>query len=189
MQVSLDGYIEGPNGEFDWPIVEDDLHRYFNDQLRSADTFLYGRKVYEMMAWFWPTVEDNPDASPRHVDYARIWKPMPKTAFSNTLDNAEWNTRIVGSADLIEAVNALKAQPDTHHVLFGGAAIAATFQQHDLIDDFRLFVHPVQDVQAAGHHRVGELSEYDRQGRGHQVALEHAGPPFPARRYVGVLGS
>lgn len=143
MQMSLDGYIEGPRGEFDWPIVEDELHQYFNDQLRTTDTFLYGRRVYEMMAWFWPTVEDNPDASPRHGDYARIWKPMPKLAFSNTLENAEWNTRIVRSADLVAEVSALKEQPETQHILFGGAAIAATFQQHDLIDEYRLFVHPV----------------------------------------------
>lgn len=140
MQVSLDGYAEGPNGAFDWPIIGDELHQYFNERLGEADTFLYGRKVYTMMASFWPAVEDTPDASGRHVDYARIWKPMPKIAFSQSLDHADWNTRI--ATDPIAEAAALREQ-DGWHVLFGGAELAHAFQANDLIDDYELFVHPV----------------------------------------------
>jgi dihydrofolate reductase len=140
MQVSLDGYVEGPRGEFDWPTVEAELHSYFNDELRQAATFLYGRRVYEMMASFWPTVEDGPGASGRHVDYARIWKPMPKLVFSRTLDHADWNARVGG--DPAAEVAALR-QADGRHVLFGGGEIAHAFQADDLIDEYHLFVHPV----------------------------------------------
>jgi dihydrofolate reductase len=140
MQVSVDGYAEGPGGAFDWPNVQDELHGYFNDELRGASTFLYGRRIYEMMASFWPGVEDHPDASPRHVDYSRIWKPMPKLAFSRTLATADWNTRV--ATDPVAEVARLREQ-DGRHVLFGGPRTAHAFQAGDLIDEYRLFVHPV----------------------------------------------
>lgn len=67
---------------------------------------------------------------------------MPKVVFSKTLDRADWNTRVVGD-NLAEEVTALKQQPGHGLVLFGGADIAAAFLRHELIDEFRLFVHPV----------------------------------------------
>jgi dihydrofolate reductase len=140
MQVSLDGYVEGPDGAFDWPVVQDELHAYFNEQLRGAATFLYGRRVYEMMAGFWPSVADSPGTSPRHRDYARIWTPMPKLAFSHTLTHADWNTRIASDP---AAEAATLRERDGMHVLFGGAQIAHAFQAEDLLDEYRLFVHPV----------------------------------------------
>ena len=76
------------------------------------------------------------------AEYAEIWKPMPKIVFSRTLADVEWNTRVVGE-DVAGEVARLNAQPDTHHILFGGADIASTFVTLDLVDEFRLFVHPV----------------------------------------------
>ena len=142
MQVSLDGFTEGPNGEFDWPIVDQRLHRYFIDELRPMDAFLYGRKVYELMASFWPTADSNPASNQAQVEYAQLWKPMPKVVFSTTLQEAEWNTRVVRD-NIVEELSALKAEPGHGLVLFGGADIAATLMRVDLIDEFRLFVHPV----------------------------------------------
>jgi hypothetical protein len=63
MQVSADGFVEGPNGKFDWPVVQGELHQYFVDELGRADTFLYGRKVYELTAYFWPTADEDPQGS------------------------------------------------------------------------------------------------------------------------------
>src|SRR5205814_2018189 len=57
MQVSLDGFTQGPNGEFDWPQVQGEVHQYFVDTLRDAGTFVYGRNVFEMMASYWPTAD------------------------------------------------------------------------------------------------------------------------------------
>jgi dihydrofolate reductase len=141
MQMSLDGRAAGPNGELDWPVVEDEVHRYFNETLRDVDTFMYGRKVYEGMAAFWPTADEDPEGAPRHAEYARIWKPMPKIVFSRTLENPEWNTRVSG--DVAGEVAELKDGGDGTHVLFGGPEIVSRFLELDLIDDYRLFVHPV----------------------------------------------
>src|SRR5689334_12006953 len=78
MQMSTDGYASGPNGAFDWPVMSTELEDYFLDGIRPMSTFVYGRKVFEMMAGFWPTAEDNPALTPYHHEYARVWKPVPK---------------------------------------------------------------------------------------------------------------
>lgn len=157
MQVSLDGRIAGPNGEFDWPIVGEDLLGYFNGQIADADTFLYGRRMYQEMVEFWPTGDTNPVATAQMAEYARLWRPMPKIVFSNTLDNAEWNTRIVRGDDLPDAIGDLRAQEDGKHLLYGGADLAATLMAQDLIDEYWLFVHPV--VLGAGPRLFTHLEE------------------------------
>ena len=142
MQLSLDGFTAGPHGEFDWPVIGPQVQQYFNDELRGASTFMYGRRVYEMMAGFWPTAEETLAGSPLHVEYARIWKPMPKLVFSRTLKAASWNTTVVNS-DLPGGMAKLRQSDDARHVLFGGADIASSFMRLDLIDEYRLFIHPV----------------------------------------------
>jgi dihydrofolate reductase len=158
MQVSLDGYTEGPNGEFDWPIIDAELHQYFIDELRPMDAFLYGRKVYDMMASYWPTADTNPASNPYQVEYAKLWKPMAKVVFSRSLKTTEWNTRVV-SDHVAEEVAALKEGSGHGLVFFGGAEIAATLLEYDLIDEYRLFVHPVvlgggRALFPAAEHRV-----------------------------------
>ncbi|MGI8870228.1 MAG: dihydrofolate reductase family protein [Mycobacteriales bacterium] len=78
MQSSLDGFTCGPNGEFDWPMVGDELHTYFVTTLRHAGLFVYGRTVFETMAAYWPIADTLPDSTPNQVAYAQIWRPMPK---------------------------------------------------------------------------------------------------------------
>ena len=141
MQVSADGFVEGPNGEFDWPVVQGELHQYFVDELGRADTFLYGRKVYELMAYFWPTADEDPQGSEQQKAYSRLWKPMPKVVFSRSLGEADWNTRVAD--DAVAEVRRLREQPDSWHVLFGGAEVAGALMQADLIDEYVLYVHPV----------------------------------------------
>src|SRR5690348_16988604 len=142
MQVSLDGYTEGPDGAFDWPVVKEGLHRYFIDELSAAGAFLYGRKVYEGMASFWPNVAQIPGLTPLHLEYGRLWVPMPKVVFSRTLTGAEYNTRVAGG-DLVEEVAALREGDGGDLVLFGGGDTAGAFIAADLVDQYRLFVHPV----------------------------------------------
>jgi dihydrofolate reductase len=141
MQMSLDGYASGPDGAFDWPVVTPELQRMFVDELGRAGAFLYGRKVYEGMAAFWPTADEVPGMSAETAEYARIWRPMPKVVFSTTLQHADWNTRIAGEVNA--TVDELKRQPGNGLVLFGGPDIAATFIEQGLVDEYRLFVHPV----------------------------------------------
>ncbi|MDQ1395038.1 MAG: hypothetical protein QOG64_297 [Acidimicrobiaceae bacterium] len=141
MSVSLDGFIEGPNREIDWHLVDEELHHHFNEQLSAMGAFVDGRVTYELMAEFWPTADADPASTPAMVEFARIWRDMPKIVYSTTLERADWNTVVV--RDVVpEEVRALKAEPGGDLAL-GGADLAGTFMQHDLIDEYRVYVHPV----------------------------------------------
>jgi dihydrofolate reductase len=141
MSVSLDGSFEGPGRELDWQMVDDELHAHFNDELRTMGAFLDGRVTYELMAGFWPTADTDPSSTGPMVEFARIWRDMPKIVYSRTLERADWNTTIVRDV-VVDEVMELKEQPGRDLVL-GGADLAATFMRHDLIDEYRLYVHPV----------------------------------------------
>jgi dihydrofolate reductase len=141
MSVSLDGYIEGPNREIDWHMVDDELHTHFNNELRDMGAFLNGRVTYELMASFWPTADRDPNCSGPMADFAMIWRNMPKVVFSRTLQHAQWHTTIVRDV-VVEDIEALKAQ-DGGDLALGGADLAAEFMRHDLIDEYRIYVHPV----------------------------------------------
>jgi dihydrofolate reductase len=141
MSVSLDGFFEGPGRELDWQSVDEELHGHFNDWLRGAGAFLDGRVTYELMAGFWPTADADPDASPPMAEFAGIWRDMPKMVFSRTLERADWNSTVISEV-VPEDMVALKAQLGGDLVL-GGANLAATFMRHDLIDEYRIYVHPV----------------------------------------------
>jgi dihydrofolate reductase len=141
MSVSLDGFIEGPDRELDWHMVDDELHSHFNEQLSAMGAFLFGRVNYELMAGFWPTADADPSSTGPMVEFARIWRDMPKIVYSTTLEHADWNATLV--RDVVpEEVKQLKAQPGGDLAL-GGADLAASFMRHDLIDEYRLYVHPV----------------------------------------------
>ncbi|HLM06871.1 MAG TPA: dihydrofolate reductase family protein [Blastococcus sp.] len=141
LSMSLDGFFEGPGHDLSWHLVDDELHTHFNEQLAAMSVFLDGRVNHEMMAEFWPTADQDPDSSAPMVEFSRIWREKPKIVYSRTLQHADWNTTIV--RDVVpEEVRALKAQPGGDMAL-GGADIAQAFRSHDLIDEYRLYVHPV----------------------------------------------
>ena len=139
--VSLDGFFEGPNREIDWHVVDDELHWYFNEQLGRMGGFLSGRVTHELMAGFWPTADRDPASTPPMVEFARIWREMPKIVFSRTLQQADWNTKIIREV-VPEEILELKAQPGGDLVL-GGADLTASFLRHGLVDELRIYVHPV----------------------------------------------
>ncbi|GAA1124146.1 dihydrofolate reductase family protein [Kitasatospora arboriphila] len=139
--VSLDGYIERPDRRIDWHLVDEELHRHMNDVLRPMGGFISGRVTWELMAGYWPTADADPDAPGPIVEFAEIWRSMPKTVYSRTLTHADWNTEI--RREVVPAeVERLKAEPGGDLVL-GGADLAAAFLQHDLVDEYRIYVHPV----------------------------------------------
>jgi len=140
MFVSLDGFIEGPNKELDWHIVDEELHTYVNDQERALGAFLYGRRMYEVMS-YWQTADTNPSSPEHEVEYARIWKSIPKIVFSKTLEQVEGNARLVRE-NIVEEITKLKEQTGKDLGL-GGANIASTFMRLGLIDEYQLYVHPV----------------------------------------------
>jgi len=139
--VSLDGFFEGPNREIDWGLVDDELHWHFNDELRHAGAFLDGRVTWELMARFWPTADADPAAPAPVVEFAGIWRGTPKIVYSRTLQRAGWNTTIAREVVPAEIV-ALKTQA-SGDLFLGGADLAATFLRHGLVDELRLYVHPV----------------------------------------------
>jgi dihydrofolate reductase len=141
MSISLDGYVEGPNREIDWHLVDDELHEHFNEQLAAMGAFLNGRVTHELMAQFWPTADADPASTRPMVEFARIWRDMPKIVYSRTLEGAGWNTTVVRDV-VVDEVLALKAEPGGDLAL-GGADLVATFRRYDLIDEYRLYVHPV----------------------------------------------
>ncbi|WP_330288056.1 dihydrofolate reductase family protein [Streptomyces sp. NBC_00576] len=142
MSVSLDGYFEGPNREIDWHMVDEELHRYFNLRTKAMGAFLSGRVTHQLMADFWPTADSDPGSTTETmVEFAGIWRDMPKYVFSRTLEHADWNTTIVREV-VPEDIRALKEQPGGD-LAVSGAELAAEFMRHDLIDEFQLCVHPV----------------------------------------------
>ena len=141
MSVSLDGYFEGPDHDLGWQLISDELHSHFNEWLATAGAFLDGRVTYELMASHWPTADRDPAASAPTVEFARIWRDMPKIVYSRTLEQAEWNTTI--ARDVVpEQIAELKAQPGGDLVI-GGSVLASAFWAHDLVDELRLYVQPV----------------------------------------------
>lgn len=140
MHVSLDGFVEGPNGELEWADPAADVHTFVNDQERGCGAYLYGRRLYELMASYWPTAADKPEAPAPEIDFARIWSAMPKVVFSKTLERVEWNSRLV-AGDAAEEVARLKAQPGGElHV--GGATLAGSLLRARLVDEVRMFHFP-----------------------------------------------
>jgi dihydrofolate reductase len=140
MGVSLDGFIAGPDGEIDWGAPDEELHRFHNQQTRELGAHFCGRRLYEEML-YWETVEENPSAGDVELEFARIWKALPKIVFSKTLEKVEGNTRLATDG-VAEEVAKLREQPGKD-LAVGGAGLASTFTKLGLIDEYRLFVSPV----------------------------------------------
>jgi dihydrofolate reductase len=131
MSVSLDGLIAGPAGEIDWAAPDDELMAFHIEQTRALDGHLCGRGLYEdMLPW-----------ETREGDFAEIWKAIPKIVFSTTLASVEGNARLA-TASVSEELSRL-AETRVDDVSVGGAGLAATLVEHDLIDEYRPFVNPV----------------------------------------------
>ena len=141
MSVSLDGYMEGPNREIDWHRVDAELHVHLNEDLGTMSAFLEGRVTYELMQAYWPHADADPSVSRPVADFARIWREMPKIVYSRTLEVAGGNATIVREV-VPEEVRKLTTLPGGDMVL-GGPDLAATFLRHDLVDEYRVYVHPV----------------------------------------------
>ncbi|WP_017473471.1 dihydrofolate reductase family protein [Amphibacillus jilinensis] len=139
--VSLDGFIEGPGGEIDWGVPDDQLFAFINEQEQSVDTHLYGRRTYQNMASYWPKQEHNPKASDFEQAFSRQWKQMKKLVFSTTLTEVSWNSKLINHP-IEEAVEQEKLSTGKD-LLLGGAGLACSFIERDLIDRYHLYIHPV----------------------------------------------
>ncbi|WP_405144500.1 dihydrofolate reductase family protein [Sphaerisporangium sp. NBC_01403] len=138
---SVDGFIDGPEGELDWPAMGPELSAYSLGLDDRVDTFLYGRGVWEGMSQFWPQAESMSDDE-HDLAFAPIWRETPKVVFSRTLEKADWKTRVI-NGDIAEALTELKRQPGKDLLLTGGSNLAAALTEHGLIDEYHIAVHPV----------------------------------------------
>jgi dihydrofolate reductase len=140
MSVSLDGFIAGPDGDIGWTVPDQELFRFHVEQTRGTSAHLCGRGLYETML-VWETAEA-PRFGPDELEFARIWKAIPKVVFSTTLEQVQGNARLA-SDDVAGEVAKLKEAPGEGVVAVGGAGLAATLIKLDLIDEYRMFVIPV----------------------------------------------
>jgi len=154
MTVSLDGYIETGDSDLSWTNPDEELHRHFNEKERNTGVALYGRRLYETMAAFWPTVDEHTEAPDYVIEYAQIWMNQPKVVFSTTLEQVGWNSRLV-KGNIADEVKRLKAQPGKD-MSVGGAGLAASLTQLGLIDEYWLYMCPV--VLGSGKPFFGPLS-------------------------------
>ena len=141
MNVSLDGFVETPDHGLDWGVIDDELRSLFNDQMRGVDASLYGRRLYEVMAAYWPTGESDPGATDLTREFARLWNATPRIVFSNSLESVDFNSRLA-TGDVGEELAAIKAEFDGD-LEVGGPTLAAQFIERGLVDEYHLVIHPV----------------------------------------------
>lgn len=141
MMVSLDGFVATPEGSLDFHVIDEEIHRFANEQARGTAVQLYGRRLYETMAAFWPTADADPAAPDYVVEFAGIWRATPKIVFSTTLEQVGWNSRLV-RADAAGEIARLRAETDGE-ISIGGPTLAAAALRAGLVDEVRPFVHPV----------------------------------------------
>ncbi|WP_420751206.1 dihydrofolate reductase family protein [Rhodococcus sp. O3] len=137
--VSLDGYINDRDGNIDWTDPDEELHQFHNDRFRELEISLHGRRMYELMAEYWPHIPE--DAPPIEREFAGLWTEKRKVVFSRTLTEVQWNSTLVRE-NAVEEVRRLKAEGDGVMEV-GGANLAASLIPHGLIDEYQLFISPV----------------------------------------------
>lgn len=143
--VTLDGYMAGPNGELDWHFKNwnEKMAEYAFGQLTMIDTILVGRVTYESMAGYWPEAEANPKGTKIDTEFAKRMNALPKVVFSKTLKQPGWNNSRVVNDNIKDEITMLKQKPGKDMIIWGGVRIVSTFIKLGLIDEYRIFVAPV----------------------------------------------
>jgi dihydrofolate reductase len=141
MGVSLDGYIVGPDGDFNWTAPGDEVFRFVTDQIQEVGVHLLGRRLYETML-YWETADQDPSLDDAMLEWATLWKSLPKVVFSTTLSAVQGNARLA-SGGLAEEIERLRAESEEGDIAIGGATLAAEAAASGLIDEYRARVCPV----------------------------------------------
>jgi dihydrofolate reductase len=137
--VTLDGFMAGPDGELDWAIRDDEVTQNSQEGNDSIDTFLFGRVTYDMMASFWPT----PMGKSANPVFADALNNTPKIVFSTTLKKADWQNTEVMKELTKEEILKLKQQPGKNMMIFGSGALVEQLTKLRLIDEYQLMLNPV----------------------------------------------
>lgn len=168
MQMSVDGFVAGPNGELDWMTWnwDDKLKDFVTGFTEPVDTILLGRKMAGGFVEHWTNVTKNPD-SDENLQAATKFLATPKVVFSKTLTKSEWANTVVEN-DLVKGVRRLKEQDGGDIVVYGGADFVSSLVKENLIDDYFLFSNPTA---------IGEgMRIFGRVGRSKKLSLVGSTP-------------
>lgn len=178
MQITVDGFVAGSQGQLDWMTPESDERqvRYLQELTASIDLILLGRKMAEESIPHWENVAKSQSQEPE-VDYARTFVATPKIIFSRTLQNIQGDNTRIEKGDLKQTVTSLKNQNGKNIIVYGGANFVSELIKHDLIDEFYLLVNPVSIGNGKGifnqHHKL-QLTKSTSFNNG--VVLNHYAP-------------
>ena len=141
MQITLDGYVAGPNDEADWLISSDDeWDEHFKD-INSADTFLLGRKMYPLYSKYWQDVLHNPGSKPNELKFAKLAEKSQHIVFTKGDFKPDWNNTRVAH-DLPAEVARLKKEDGKNIIAWGGANFASSLIKLGLVDEYRFELNP-----------------------------------------------
>lgn len=141
--LSLDGYACGPQGELEWANVAPAIAADVDARLRSVGTVVYGRQVYGMMSYWWPTVLAAPDSSPHDRAHAQWVEAIPKLVVSRSLERADWNNTALVRDDVAGAVQAEKHKPGGDLMVFGSPRLVQVLAGLGLVDEYLIYLNPV----------------------------------------------
>ncbi len=142
MSTSLDGYVIGPDGRFDWSVPDAEVFALATEEVRGLSAHLLGRHLYETML-FWDTADTDPSQDEAEREFARLWKRLPKVVLSTTLTTVRGSGTRLATAGLAEEVERLRAESTGGDIGVGGARLAAEAAALGLIDEYRVRVYPV----------------------------------------------
>lgn len=142
VQVSVDGFIAGPNGEIDWMVWnwDEELNKYISDLTASIDCIVLGRKLAEGFIPYWTSVAANPE-DPQNAAI-KIFSSTPKIVFSMTLENSTWENTELAKDELVTAINRLKNQDGKDSIAYGGTGFVSSLIRSGLIGAFHFMIIP-----------------------------------------------
>jgi dihydrofolate reductase len=143
INISLDGFTSGPNGELDWAIVDQEQWKDLFGMYDRLDTVLLGRLNYEGFHGYWPAVANDPSASVTDRAFSRWMDAAPKVVFSHTLKHTDWKNSRLAEGDVASEIARLKQQQGKDMLVMNSTTLAHSLLEHDLIDEFWLAVNPV----------------------------------------------
>ncbi len=142
VQLSVDSYIAGPNGEMDWMIWnwDDKLKKYVFELTDSVETIILGRKMTDGFVSYWSALMNKPDDP--FYEFAKKMIQTPKVVFTKTLKKSQWANTDIATGELTEEIIKLKSQNGKDIIVYGGASFDTSLIKEGLIDDFHLFINP-----------------------------------------------
>lgn len=146
VQMTIDGYIAGPNSEMDWVIWnwDNEIKDYVKSITEPVDCIVLGRKLAEGFIPYWANAakeKENP------IEGAEKLNVTPKIVFSKTINTADWENARLENGDLVEEINKLKASVGADIIAYGGAGFVSSLIEHNLVDEYHLFVNPCAIVK------------------------------------------